>query len=248
MKIIKKKGNIVKILIIMLIATISLYILSISSYAADMSWNQYRQKYYKNGKWDFNGISNEELNNMKQKMQNEMYDAKTNINKNDDEKYKELEKASKIYEEVQTAMDKEIESRKKQEENYVKKDSGGKTESGVGGGFGEIIESITDDYVTKSDGTINPDDYKPKYADQTIGSYRIKTMANRIIGTIQIIGSILSVAVLGILGIKYMIGSVEERAEYKKTLKAYVIGAIMVFGIINILAIIVKISTNVFSN
>lgn len=160
MKIIKKKGNIVKILIIMLIATISLYILSISSYAAD---------------------------------------------------------------------------------------SGGKTESGVGGGFGEIIESITDDYVTKSDGKINPDDYKPKYADQTIGSYRIKTMANRIIGTIQIIGSILSVAVLGILGIKYMIGSVEERAEYKKTLKAYVIGAVMVFGIVNILGIIVKIATNVFS-
>ena len=67
-------------------------------------------------------------------------------------------------------------------------------------------------------------------------------MANIIIGALQIIGTILSVAVLGVLGIKYMVGSVEEKAEYKKTLKPYVIGAVMVFGISNILAIVVKIA------
>lgn len=70
---------------------------------------------------------------------------------------------------------------------------------------------------------------------------KLEDKANVIIGAIQIIGTILSVVVLGIIGIKYMIGSAEERAEYKKTLQPYLIGAIMLFGITNILAIVVKI-------
>ena len=35
-----------------------------------------------------------------------------------------------------------------------------------------------------------------------------------------------------------MMGSVEEKAEYKKTLKPYLIGAILVFGITNLLGIV----------
>ena len=38
-----------------------------------------------------------------------------------------------------------------------------------------------------------------------------------------------------------MMGSVEEKAEYKKTMTPYVIGAFMVFGITNIIAIIIDI-------
>ena len=51
-----------------------------------------------------------------------------------------------------------------------------------------------------------------------------------VIGVITTIGSILSVIVLIILGLKYMMGSVEERAEYKKTMMPYVIGATILFG------------------
>ena len=112
----------------------------------------------------------------------------------------------------------------------------------------EIVKTPTKEEAktTKGGEIINPDDYKPASSDTSTGTYRIKDMANRIIGTIQIIGTILSVATIGILGIKYMIGSVEEKAEYKKTFTAYIIGAIMIFAITNILAIIIKISTNVF--
>ena len=45
-----------------------------------------------------------------------------------------------------------------------------------------------------------------------------------------IIASATSIVVLIILGIKYMMGSVEEKATYKKTLFPYFIGAIFVFG------------------
>ena len=61
---------------------------------------------------------------------------------------------------------------------------------------------------------------------------------NMILGYIQSIGSIISVIVLTIIGIKYMIGSVEEKAEYKKTLIPYFIGAVLLFAGANIVQII----------
>ena len=87
--------------------------------------------------------------------------------------------------------------------------------------------------------------YHPGSSSVASGSDKLKDMANIIIGALQIIGTVLSVAVLGIIGIKYMLGSVEERAEYKKSLRPYLIGAIMVFGITNILAIIIKIAEQI---
>mgnify|MGYP004531230821 CR=1 FL=1 len=64
--------------------------------------------------------------------------------------------------------------------------------------------------------------------------------ANAVIGLVQMIGTITSVLALIIIGIKYMVGSVEEKAEYKKTMKPYLIGAVMVFSITNIIFIIEK--------
>ncbi len=51
---------------------------------------------------------------------------------------------------------------------------------------------------------------------------------------VQAIGSIVSVLVLVILGIKYMMGSAEEKADYKKTLIPYLVGAVLVFAASNI--------------
>ena len=55
---------------------------------------------------------------------------------------------------------------------------------------------------------------------------------------LAIIGSGLSIIFLIILGIKYMMGSVEEKATYKKTLVPYVIGASLVFGASSIAGIV----------
>lgn len=56
-------------------------------------------------------------------------------------------------------------------------------------------------------------------------------MGNEIFGVIQVIGIISSVIALSLVGIKYMLSSVEEKAEYKRTFSVYIIGAILVFGI-----------------
>lgn len=85
---------------------------------------------------------------------------------------------------------------------------------------------------------INPDDYKPP---QITSGGKLGDIGNKIIGGIQYLGSIVSVIVLVIIGIKYIIGSTEEKAEYKETMIPYIIGAICVFSISNILALIAAI-------
>ncbi|MCI8444524.1 MAG: hypothetical protein HFJ37_05145 [Clostridia bacterium] len=55
------------------------------------------------------------------------------------------------------------------------------------------------------------------------------------------VGFIVAVIVGVILGIKYMVGSVEDKAELKETLLAYAVGCIVVFGAFGIWKIAVNI-------
>ena len=59
-----------------------------------------------------------------------------------------------------------------------------------------------------------------------------------IVTIITNVGVVVSVVVLGVIGIKYMFVSVEEKAEYKKDMIPYLIGAILLFGISSILRIL----------
>ena len=76
--------------------------------------------------------------------------------------------------------------------------------------------------------------YDPsKWDDQQGGKVDdtgVKQWIASIMNIVAIVGSGIAVIALIILGIKYMMGSVEEKAEYKKTLMPYLIGALMVFG------------------
>lgn len=84
----------------------------------------------------------------------------------------------------------------------------------------------------------NPDSYTPASISSVNGASTLGNIGNEIIGIVQVIGSIASVIALILIGIKYAMGSVEEKAEYKQTLKPYLIGAIMVFGITNLLGML----------
>ncbi len=66
----------------------------------------------------------------------------------------------------------------------------------------------------------------------------IQNVGNTIIGIIQAVGSIIAVVVLLILGIKYMMGSAEEKAEYKKTMLPYLVGAVILLLASNIVGAI----------
>lgn len=75
-------------------------------------------------------------------------------------------------------------------------------------------------------------------------SSEFNNIGNATVRVLTTIGMVLSVIVLVVLGIKYIIGSVEERAEYKKTLMPYIIGAILVFSASSIASIIYNIAKN----
>lgn len=79
----------------------------------------------------------------------------------------------------------------------------------------------------------------------TSGSDDLKTEGGQIIGIIQVIGTIVSIAMLSVIGIKYMLGSADQKAEYRKSMLPYFIGAILIFGFSNITQIIYKWASNI---
>ncbi len=79
----------------------------------------------------------------------------------------------------------------------------------------------------------------------TSGTTYIQTTGNKIIQIVSTIGSILSVIVIIVLGIKYMMGSIEEKAEYKKTMLPYLIGSAFIFAASNIANIVFQVAINI---
>ena len=63
-----------------------------------------------------------------------------------------------------------------------------------------------------------------------IGTDTVNQAGRNLVSILQAVGIVLSVVILIIIGIKYMMGSAEEKAEYKKTLMPYVIGAALIFA------------------
>lgn len=83
---------------------------------------------------------------------------------------------------------------------------------------------------------INTNEYKTdvKYSDAS----DIFDKGAIVIATLRNIAAIISVFVITIIGIKYMIGSIEERAEYKKTMGPVVIACILITCLSEILTLI----------
>ena len=75
--------------------------------------------------------------------------------------------------------------------------------------------------------------------DSSVATANIGTVGNKIATIIRNVGIVLAVIVLMILGIKYMMGSAEEKAEYKKSMIPYIVGTVVLFGASQIAAAIV---------
>lgn len=104
-----------------------------------------------------------------------------------------------------------------------------------------MFYAFNNSFVYAADTKFNPDDWVP---DDGTGDYRLLAIGNSIVGPIQVIGSLVSVVTIIIIGIKYMLGSVEEKAQYKETLGPYFLGAVLVFGIINVVSVIYKVASS----
>lgn len=65
-------------------------------------------------------------------------------------------------------------------------------------------------------------------ADYSMSDNTLLTTAGRVIGVIRNISVIAAVIIIMVLGVKYMMGSVEEKAEYKKSFLPLIIGVLCV--------------------
>ena len=66
--------------------------------------------------------------------------------------------------------------------------------------------------------------------DPTNADDAITTIGNTILSIVTSVGVVLAIIIVAIIGVKYMMGSTEEKAEYKKTMIPYLVGAVLVFG------------------
>ena len=105
-----------------------------------------------------------------------------------------------------------------------------------------LVLTITTTVMAATGTTVTPEQMTGK-SDADVGG--ITDIGNSIIRILSTIGIVASVVVLIVLGIKYMMGSAEEKAEYKKTLMPYVIGAGLVFAASTIAQIVYNFMQNI---
>ena len=70
-------------------------------------------------------------------------------------------------------------------------------------------------------------------------------VGNNIVTIIQVVGIVIAVIVLLVIGIKYMMGSASEKAEYEKTMIPYIVGAVLIFAGTSLVRVIYSLSTSV---
>lgn len=77
----------------------------------------------------------------------------------------------------------------------------------------------------------------------TMNSEEIRDTSNTIFNMLLLLGTFLSVAVGGIIGIKFMTASAEDKAKIKESMIPYIFGCIVIFGA----AGICKLAISIFS-
>lgn len=81
--------------------------------------------------------------------------------------------------------------------------------------------------------------------DETQGGVtgKISTLGGNIVNILQVVGIVIAVVVILVIGIKYLIGSAEEKAKYKETMIPYVVGALLVFAGTSIVKVVYQLTT-----
>lgn len=72
---------------------------------------------------------------------------------------------------------------------------------------------------------LNPSDITANYDGD---ASELQTKAGKIMGMIRNVAVIAAVIIIMILGVKYMLGSVEEKADYKKSFIPLIVGIVLV--------------------
>lgn len=109
--------------------------------------------------------------------------------------------------------------------------------------FVVLLTSYSQVFASFTDPITDPSSYKPA-ANSSSNNTKLIERGNIVLGVIRFAGTFISVIILMVLGIKYMVGSIEEKANYKEAMGPYLIGAVMLFTIPNIIGILYDLVVN----
>ncbi len=89
-----------------------------------------------------------------------------------------------------------------------------------------VLITFTTNVLAADSGALDPKNISATYSTDNSG---LTTKAGKIMGMIRNIAAIAAVIIIMVLGVKYMLGSVEEKkAEYKKSFMPLIIGIVLV--------------------
>lgn len=74
------------------------------------------------------------------------------------------------------------------------------------------------------------------------GNFKLVNSINTVIGVLQVVGTGIALVVVSIMGIKYMMASPSEKADTKKMIMPIIIGCVLLFGAVNLVAIVANFS------
>ncbi len=83
------------------------------------------------------------------------------------------------------------------------------------------------------------------YSDSTGTDAKVNNITATVITTIRIVGIAVAIVMLLTIAMKYMTAAPGDKADIKKSAVQYVVGAIVLFGVVGILTIISKFSTGI---
>lgn len=86
---------------------------------------------------------------------------------------------------------------------------------------------------------------KGEQQQQAIQDSQIKTVSDQIYNILLAIGTVIAVIIGSILGIQFMVGSMDEKAKVKESLIPFVIGCVIIFGAFGIWKLIATILQDV---
>ena len=77
-------------------------------------------------------------------------------------------------------------------------------------------------------------------ANDKISEDNMKVLSNTLHNILLVVGIIIAIIVVLVLGIKFIMGSLEEKAEVKNMIIPYIIGCVVLFGAFTIWQIVVE--------
>lgn len=75
-------------------------------------------------------------------------------------------------------------------------------------------------------------------AKEPTDATKMVDLGGKILGGLRVFGTIASVLIIAILGIKYLTASPEGKADYKANMVPYIVGAVLLFGATNVASLV----------